>query len=1400
MRSLFLAFWTVLAFTHFVAEPVEAFDATGTVQLRFQNSDKDMLLEKNKDGTVSIWNLKTQTAVVHRKPIRKIHISQTLNPGIEEKLAQLGLGFLPANIHMIDKSPVENMLLIASLHPDGQTQVELWNVGFQAFMRANGMTLRPPEGQELSRLSLSYEHSHQSGVVSFEFINSATREPVFGQSFILAPSTRPIHTTPLNYQFAAGIEADHPLGVATTSETKIRLDNENTTQTFQVNNQSLQAKEISNIRKSIFPSIPKRAANPVSEAKTQQTQNPAPTAQPPTAQNPAPATRAPEEHPQSSEEEMHFSDYITKFKSTLHKTILGQPEAINALMSIENQNLILGEDRLVPEVLMLIGLPGAGKDVSTEGYVRARFTVRHNKPEEDIEKHIFRFPVVKNEHQTSSITGSSPGLIGSNSLSAFNRFLILHSGGKYLIGEKQEGTSTSEYVVENQDWKPGQVLKDYFAPEDAVVYVNELHDWSMDAKNTLLKEFLEKGFSSIGSPGPGLNRIQVPVNIFMASNHGINLITARDRNGNRVGEEPLSFEQMMERWTVAMRDPTKLTDEIAKATPGNPNGGMSAELRDRIPKGRLILLRPMAPSTLLAIVKMKLQAVKKKFLKAKVMGFPRLNLEFSAKLGKFLADYDQMSEEGARPLDSKIKSLIDDTLSHALLDGTLILKDNETLKLDVKKNPDGTSSLLVTQEGSNKWPIPLLMQYTKKEIEYQALSDEEISKLIKLEEELNKRVKGLGDITAKMARDILLAANEAKDKNIDLSKKVADVYAFFGVSSTGKTELGKALHQVLFSTNSNPLIIDFGQIRTVNDLKEKILGIRGRENNSIASDFMDAYDRNSGKLVVILDEVSNANPDVLTALYDLLREPVVRTFSDAKARPMGQAKIIMTGNIGEERYAGIPRNIPESEQYEAARDIYRNDSENRGFLRPMLMKRFTEAFINRIGEDRIYLFGPHTYKTTRELIQFKLLKAMERITKPNPTKRTWDIRFQSMQDYEKTVAAIEKYGFKIWEQGASITRFVDQVLKADIEYQLLKNAVPSGSQVLLVKTEDQNSAEKSALGFQLVVQNREKPWGTKTLNFTVEGKGISRQIRKDPKDLVLTAFHEAGHEVVRKVLLGDKQQSGGITILPGMASVDGQMVRYLGLAKADPVEEHQFTREVVIAELAVLAGGEAGELLTTKGFRHTAGKTNDMQRATHMARTAILRWGLSEKWGRQTISDGQDMDKFIAGLSSSKKRILEQEVNLLIEEGRKLAKEVLIANYKTLFNPIGSQLAVRGEMSGKELLKFYEERESQIIHPDDRRSIQDHMQAFNAKIKLEKPPVNKRDFEFFSIVEMPKSIANIEQMIANRKAQELATADLSPGRKMVHQNWNYTRVQPGSVISQLLQRRTKGNSCRMAHR
>ena len=164
------------------------------------------------------------------------------------------------------------------------------------------------------------------------------------------------------------------------------------------------------------------------------------------------------------------------------------------------------------------------------------------------------------------------------------------------------------------------------------------------------------------------------------------------------------------------------------------------------------------------------------------------------------------------------------------------------------------------------------------------------------------------------------------------------------------------------------------------------------------------------------------------------------------------------------------------------------------------------------------------------------------------------------------------------------------------------------------------------------------------------------------EDKRITAYHEAGHTLVGKMLVGT-DPIHKVTIIPrGMA---------LGITQTLP-EKEALNLSKVKAEnmIAFLFGGRAAEELVFKDI--TTGAGNDIERATDIARRMVCEWGMSEKLGPLAyekregpvflgMSNGSTRD-----YSESKAEQIDSEVFTFVDTGYKAAKKIVTENMDIL--------------------------------------------------------------------------------------------------------------------------------------
>jgi len=147
------------------------------------------------------------------------------------------------------------------------------------------------------------------------------------------------------------------------------------------------------------------------------------------------------------------------------------------------------------------------------------------------------------------------------------------------------------------------------------------------------------------------------------------------------------------------------------------------------------------------------------------------------------------------------------------------------------------------------------------------------------------------------------------------------------------------------------------------------------------------------------------------------------------------------------------------------------------------------------------------------------------------------------------------------------------------------------------------------------------------------------------KEKDATAFHEGGHAVLAYVL-PDADPVHKVTILPtGMA---------LGVTQQLPVEErHALPREYVEDTLCVMMGGRCAEQMVLGSL--STGASNDLQRATELARKMVREWGMSERigpmaWGSEgAVFLGEDL-MHTRDYSDVTSRVIDEEVERILRE------------------------------------------------------------------------------------------------------------------------------------------------------
>ena len=154
-----------------------------------------------------------------------------------------------------------------------------------------------------------------------------------------------------------------------------------------------------------------------------------------------------------------------------------------------------------------------------------------------------------------------------------------------------------------------------------------------------------------------------------------------------------------------------------------------------------------------------------------------------------------------------------------------------------------------------------------------------------------------------------------------------------------------------------------------------------------------------------------------------------------------------------------------------------------------------------------------------------------------------------------------------------------------------------------------------------------------------------RSMVMSEKEKLNTAFHEAGHAIVG-FCVPDHDPVYKVTIIP--------RGRALGVTMYLPEEDkYSVSKCTLESNISTLFGGRIAEEMTLGADHVTTGASNDIERATEIARNMVTKWGLSEKLGPLTYSE-DDGEVFLGRSVTQHKQVSDVTVHTIDEEVRQI--------------------------------------------------------------------------------------------------------------------------------------------------
>ncbi|MDI6863880.1 MAG: AAA family ATPase, partial [Pseudothermotoga sp.] len=235
------------------------------------------------------------------------------------------------------------------------------------------------------------------------------------------------------------------------------------------------------------------------------------------------------------------------------------------------------------------------------------------------------------------------------------------------------------------------------------------------------------------------------------------------------------------------------------------------------------------------------------------------------------------------------------------------------------------------------------------------MMESEREKLMHLEELLHRRVVDQEDAVSTVARTIRKARAGLKDP-----KRPSGVFLFLGPTGVGKTELAKALAEVLFGTEDALIRIDMSEYTEKHSVSRLIGAPPGYVGYEEGGQLTEAVRRRPYS-VILLDEIEKAHPEVFNVLLQVFDDG---RLTDGKGNTVDfrNTIIIMTSNIASQQIL------------DALEEGITNLT---GLIEDEMRRHFKPEFINRI--DAAIIFKPLTLEHMKKIVELQLKRLEERI-------------------------------------------------------------------------------------------------------------------------------------------------------------------------------------------------------------------------------------------------------------------------------------------------------------------------------------------------------------------------------------------------------------------------------------
>ncbi len=326
------------------------------------------------------------------------------------------------------------------------------------------------------------------------------------------------------------------------------------------------------------------------------------------------------------------------------------------------------------------------------------------------------------------------------------------------------------------------------------------------------------------------------------------------------------------------------------------------------------------------------------------------------------------------------------------------------------------------------------------------LTEEETSRLLRMEDELHKRVVGQSDAVKAVSKAIRRTRAGLKDP-----KRPSGSFIFAGPSGVGKTELSKALAEFLFGSEDALIQLDMSEFHdryTVSRLVGAPPGYVGYDEGGQLTEKV----RRRPFSVVLFDEIEKAHPDVFNTLLQILEDGRL-TDGQGRIVDFKNTVIILTTNLGTRDVAKAV-----SLGFQASEDSDSNYERMKQKVNDELKQHFRPEFLNRIDDTIVF----------HQLLENEILQIVDiMISRIEGQLRNKDMGLE-LTDNAKIYLA--KKGFDPVLGARPLRRTIQREIEDNLSERILFNELRPG-QIVVVDCE----GDPAVVDSKLVFCGAEKP-------------------------------------------------------------------------------------------------------------------------------------------------------------------------------------------------------------------------------------------------------------------------------------------------------------------------------------